>query len=237
MGFYYNEYVSVAQRKEKALKSIERLKKDYPNIEPVIIEGKVIAKSWWGQSWNKNLELYADYGNRIQRGRNYIKSNCVLDLQISEGLVTAIVQGSSSRPYNIEVKIKTLSKAQLKSINELCNNQISSLEALLEGRFPEDLEVIFKDSEYNLFPTLDEIEFDCDCPDYAVMCKHVAAVLYGVGARFDANPLLFFELRGIDTDKLVRKSLESKLSSILQNASRGSNREIDSSRVSDIFNI
>jgi len=238
MGYYgFPEYVSVAEKKAKANKTLEKLKKKNPEIEPVIIEGRTLAKSWWGKAWNLNLESYADYGNRIARGKSYVRSNMVLDLKIFKGRVVAKVQGSRSKPYEVEIKIDTLDNKKWEQVTALCNHRIDSLEQLIEGKFPKELEVLFTERKYGMFPSPKEIHFDCSCPDWASMCKHVAAVLYGVGARLDVNPMLFFELRALDGQELVRKSMEQKLESMMKNAGKKSKREIADQDISNIFGI
>jgi len=238
MGNYgFPEYESVAEKKGKASRSLDKLRKKNPDIEPVIIEGRALAKNWWGKAWNLNLESYADFANRIERGKSYVRSNAVLDLKISKGRVLAKVQGSRSKPYEVEIKIDTLDNKKWEQVTALCNNRIDSLEQLIEGKFPKELEVLFKDRKYGMFPSPKEIHFDCSCPDWASMCKHVAAVLYGVGARLDVNPMLFFELRGLDGQELVRKSMEKKLESMMKNAGKKSNREIADEDISEIFGL
>jgi len=238
MGSYgYPKQASAAEKKAKAKKSLEKLKKKNPDIEPVIIEGRTLAKTWWGKAWNQNLESYADYSNRIARGRSYVKNNAVLDLKIGEGLVLALVQGSGSKQYSVRIEIGTLSDDKWKQVTEICNNRIENLEQLVEGKFPKELEVLFKERKYGLFPSPEEIRFGCSCPDWAVMCKHVAAVLYGIGARLDQDPMLFFTLRDIDGKELVRKSMESKLDKMLKNAGKKSHREIDIREAEDIFDL
>lgn len=230
-------YVSVAEKKAKAAKALEKLKKKNPNLEPIIIEGRTLAKNWWGKAWNLNLESYADYSNRIARGKSYVKSNAVLDLKISKGGVVAKVQGSRAKPYDTEICIDTLDSKKWQEILKLCNHRIDTLEQLIEGKFPKELGILFTDKRYSMFPSPKEIHFNCSCPDYASMCKHVAAVLYGIGARLDLNPLLFFELRDIDGRELIRKSMEQKLDSMLKNAGRKSNREIASEDIPNIFGL
>jgi uncharacterized Zn finger protein len=238
MGRYgYPKQASAAEKKAKANKALEKLRKKNPDIEPVIIEGRALVKTWWGKAWNQNLESYADYSNRIARGRSYVKNNAVLDLKIGEGMVVALVQGSGSKQYSVRIEIDTLSDDKWKQVTEICNNRIENLEQLIEGKFPEELEILFKERKYGIFPSPDEIRFGCSCPDWAVMCKHVAAVLYGVGARLDHDPMLFFTLRDIDGKELVRKSMEGKLNKMLKNAGKKSHREIDIREAEDIFDL
>jgi len=239
MSYYdaFPRYVSVGEKKANADKAIAKLRKKDPNIEPVILEGRTLAKSWWGKAWNTNLESYADYSNRIERGRSYLRYGSVLDLKILKGNVKAIVQGSRKKPYEVVIDIDPLKKANWDRVTELCNHKIDTLEQLMEGVFPKELEKMFIEKEYGLFPAPKEIHFDCSCPDWASMCKHVAAVLYGIGARLDQNPMLFFELRDIDSAKLIKKSMESKLENMLKNAGRKSKREIQEEDIFDVFGV
>lgn len=238
MSYYgFSKYVSAAEKKDNALKGLEKLKKKNPDIEPVIIEGRTIAKSWWGKAWNTNLESYADYSNRISRGKSYVRNNTVLDLKIAKGTIDAIVQGSGSKPYVINIKIDALSEQKWEQVTALCNHRIDSLEQLVEGKFPKELEVLFTEKKYGMFPSPKEIHFNCSCPDWAYMCKHIAAVLYGVGARLDQDPMLFFKLRNLDGQALVRKSMALKIESMLKNAGKKSKREIPDEEISDLFGL
>ena len=238
MGYYgFYEYVSVSEKRERAKKALEKLKKKRPDIEPIIIEGKTIASKWWGKAWNKNLESYADYSNRIGRGRSYVKNGAVLDLKIKEGIVEAIVNGSGSKPYLVEIKIDKLKDDKWKSITEVCKHRIDTMETLLLGKFPKEFDEFFSDSKYGLFPSPKEIHFNCSCPDSARMCKRVAATLYGICARLDSEPSLFVKLRNIHFEDLLKKSMEEKMQSMLKNSDKKSNRVIDDGDVFDLFGV
>jgi uncharacterized Zn finger protein len=238
MSYYgYPTYVSVAEKKAKALKTLNKLKAKNPDIQPIVIEGRTLTKTWWGKAWNQNLESYADYSNRIARGKSYVRNNAVLDLKIMKGEVKALVMGSSSKPYAVTVLIDRLEKEKWDRVIALCNHRIDSLEKLMEGKFPKELEALFIEKKYGLFPSPKEIHFDCSCPDWASMCKHVAAVLYGIGVRLDMNPMLFFELRDIDSIELVKKSMKKKLDNMLKNADKISERKIADKDVFDLFGI
>jgi len=219
MGYYgYPKYVSAAEKKAKAAKSAEKLRKKNPNIAPIVIEGRTIAKTWWGKAWNKNLESYADYDNRIDRGRSYVRNGAVLDLQIDESVVTAKVQGSKAKPYDVKITISPVKKEVWKKIVSECSGRIDSMEELLAGRFPKALEESFLSHNNGLFPAPGEIRFSCSCPDGAYMCKHIAAALYGIGARLDERPELFFTLRAADISSLVSQALEKKSEELLRSA-------------------
>ncbi len=238
MGYYnYYQKPTVSAMKMKSAKAIEKLRKKNPDISPVIIEGRTIATSWWGKAWNINLESYADYSNRIDRGKSYVRSNTVIDLKIFNGGAQAMVIGSRAKPYDVMIDINTLESKKWDEIIDLCNHQIESMESLVEGKFPEALSALFKERKYGLFPSPKEIHFGCSCPDDAIMCKHVAAVLYGIGSRLDHNPMLFFELRNIDGKELVKKTIENKLGSMLKNANLKSKRQIPEKELSKLFGL
>lgn len=233
----FGNYVSAGDKKAKAARSLAKLMKKDPGIDPVIIQGRTLASSWWGKAWNTNLESYADFSNRIDRGKTYVRSNAVLDLKVIKGEVHAKVQVSRAAPYEVLVKIDALADEKWKKVRELCNYRIGSLEELIQGKFPKELEVLFTDRKYGLFPSPKEIHFSCSCPDWASMCKHVAATLYGVGARLDKDPMLFFALRGLDGQDLVRKTMESRIESMLKNAGKKSRREIPEADIASLFKL
>ena len=238
MSFYgYYEYVPVYKKREKAKKTIEKLKKKNPDISPVIIEGNKIAKNWWGIAWNKNLEKYADLKNRISRGKSYLKNGFVVDLKIEKGEIKALVQGTGSKPYEVNISIDKLENVKWKKILEFCNHKIDTIETLIEGNFPKEFQKLFNESQYGMFPNPKQIHFKCSCPDSARVCKHIAAVLYGTGARIDEDPLLFFKLRDIDFQDLIKKSMEEKMQSMLKNADKKSKRVIEDSQALDLFGL
>ncbi len=205
-------------------------------MEPVRVKGRTIAESWWGKAWNANLESYSDFENRLPRGRTYLRNGSVIDLKIDGRHVRAKVRGSSPRPYSVQVDIAELDKRTEKRIVDECAGKVSNVEALVDGRFPEEVGKLFL-SQNGLFPRPSEIKFSCSCPDYAYMCKHVAAVLYGIGRRLDSDPTLFFKLRNIDIEGLVGKTAQAKLESMLANAGRPSSRMLGGDRVAELFGM
>ncbi len=231
------EYVTVAEKKAKAARQLEKLKKKNGDMHPIVIEGNKIAKTWWGLAWNKNLESYADYSNRIGRGRSYVRNGFVLDLQINAGTVTALVSGSGSKPYSVQVEIMPLESKKWDAIVKTCGNKIANVGELAEGKFPKELEEIFQMKGSGLFPSPKEINFSCSCPDWAYMCKHVAAVLYGISARFDEDPVLFFKLRQINLEELLKKTAEEKMNSMLKNANRKTDRVIADTDIGSLFGV
>jgi uncharacterized Zn finger protein len=239
MGYYggFAPYVSVAERRKKAEKAVAKLKKKDKNISPIVITGRNIAKTWWGKSWNKNLESYADYSNRISRGRSYVRHGAVLDLKITEGNVKALVLGSGSKPYKINIKIKALDKNSWKYIVEECLGKIESIEELIEGKFPKALEKLFTSKGKGLFPSPDEIDLECSCPDYANMCKHIAAVLYGVAVKLDNDPEIFFLLRGVNINDLISETISKKAKTMLEKSETKGRRVIEDTEIFDMFGI
>ena len=194
-------YVPVSERRRKAQRAVEALRKKGHSIMPVTIEGRAIATTFWGKAWCDNLESYRDYESRLPRGRTYVRNGSVVDLQIEPCGITAKVSGSSV--YTVIVRIGAVPKLQWQSICKDCAGSIDSLVELLQGRFSKAVMQRICRQANGLFPKPSEIRFSCSCPDYASMCKHVAAVLYGVGARLDEMPELLFRLRDVNENDLV----------------------------------
>ena len=202
-GYYrgWAPYVPVAERWKTAEREIKRLRKNGRTVDPVTIEGRTIAKTFWGNAWCDNLESYRDFENRLPRGRTYVRNGLVVDLQISALEINALVSGSSI--YNVTVAIKALAPTLWRSVCKDCAGGIDSLVELLQGRFSKAVMERLCRQNRGLFPKSSEIRFSCSCPDGANMCKHVAAVLYGVGTRLDERPELLFRLRAVDENDLV----------------------------------
>jgi uncharacterized Zn finger protein len=202
MGYWgWRPYVSKAQRQRRALTEMSKLKKKGHPVSPVIVEGRAIASTFWGKAWCENLEGYSDYENRLPRGRTYVRNGSVVDLQMAPGEIKAMVSGSEI--YEVVVKVTPVSKARWKSICKDCAGAIESLIELLQGRFSKGVMERVCRQKTGLFPSPHEIEFSCSCPDSAYMCKHVAAVLYGIGARLDQKPDLLFRLHQLDEQELI----------------------------------
>ena len=194
-------YVPVATRRKQAAREVEKLRKKGQTVTPVLITGQSIATTFWGKAWCKNLESYHDYENRIPRGRTYVRNGSVLDLKIGAKEVLATVSGSSI--YKVKVNIGALPQAVWQAICKDCSVGIDSLVELLQGRFNKGVMDRLCRQDNGLFPRPSEIKFSCSCPDYASMCKHIAAVLYGIGARLDEKPELLFLLRAVDHNDLL----------------------------------
>ncbi|MEN9974062.1 MAG: hypothetical protein RLZZ282_68, partial [Verrucomicrobiota bacterium] len=235
--FFYKPYVPVAQRKVQGQKKIKALEKKGRTIEPLgeLTHRTKIATSFWGHAWCKHLETFSDYENRLPRGRTYVRNGSVLHLSIAPGTVTALVQGSEL--YEETITITPLSAPKWKAIQARCQGKIGSLIELLQGKISDEIMAIVTDPNDGLFPKPKEIKLNCSCPDWAVMCKHVAAVLYGVGARLDSQPELLFKLRGVDHNDLISAAAasHSTLASSSQPTSR--RRSLDPSKLADVFGI
>src|ERR1019366_3509658 len=200
-GWGWRPYVSAEERRRKAAREVEKLKKKGRSVSPVVVDGRAIAKTFWGKAWCDNLELYSDFANRLPRGRTYVRNGSVMDLQIAQGEVQALVIGSQI--YKVAIKVTPVSKARWVSICKDCGGAIDSLVELLQGRFSKSVMKRICQQRTGLFPSPDEIKLSCGCPDWASMCKHVAAVLYGIGARLDQQPELLFKLHEVDEKELI----------------------------------
>jgi uncharacterized Zn finger protein len=199
--FGWRPYVPVAEKRRQAERKLAKLKKQAKSVSPVTIEGRTVAKSFWGKSCCSNLERYCDYENRLPRGRAYVRNGSVVDLQITKGEVSAMVAGSEL--YNVKISIKPVTAGRWKAICPDCAGTIDSLVELLQGRLAKGvMDRVCREGD-GLFPAPGEIKLSCSCPDWADMCKHVAAVLYGVGARLDEIPQLLFVLRDVDEKELL----------------------------------
>lgn len=231
MWWSYKPYVSVADRREKAAREMKKLAKKGRNIQPVEIEGRTIARTFWGKAWCDNLESYSDYDNRLPRGRTYVRNGSVCDLQVEPGRVTAMVCGSEL--YKIKISIQPLPPDHWRSIQKKCAGQIGSMIELLQGKLSQGVMSIITDRDSGLFPRPAEIELDCSCPDWADMCKHVAAALYGVGARLDEKPELLFVLRQVDHLELLSQA--GNVAALTQDKS--TRKTIAADALADVFGV
>jgi uncharacterized Zn finger protein len=233
MSWYeFRPYVSVAERRAKAARLTAKLAKQGRAITPVQTEGRTIANTFWGKAWCDHLESYSDYANRLPRGRTYVRNGSVIDLQINPGEVTALVSGSEV--YTIRIEIKKLHRQRWKKVRIHCAGQVGSLLELLQGRFDKAVMTILTDRDKGLFPAPSEITMKCSCPDWAGMCKHLAAVLYGVGTRLDHRPELLFVLRQVDHLELLDPVAAA---GSLASTGPGGPKELKDSELADVFGI
>lgn len=235
MGYYggWAPYVSVAKRKRKAAKKAEQLRKQGKTVNPVNLEGRTIAKTYWGKSWCENLESYSDFANRLPRGRTYVRNGSVIDLKIAAGSIEALVSGSEI--YKVSIDIAALAKNKWQEIVKECSGKIDSLVELLKGKFSKSVMEIIARKERGLFPHPNEIKMSCSCPDYADVCKHVAAVFYGIGARFDINPELLFTLRQVDHNELI--VTDGAVEALVKRDSEQLKKTFTGGELSDLFGI
>ena len=227
----WRPYVSVAQRRAEAKRQMVKLRKKGLDVQPIEIEGRKIAKSFWGIAWCDNLESYGDLANRIPRGRTYARNGSICHLAIEKGKISAMVSGSEI--YNVDVSIDSLAKKRWEKVKKNCTGKVSSVLDLLQGKLSESVMAVVTDQETGLFPAPKEIKFSCDCPDYASMCKHIAAVLYGIGARLDHQPDLLFALRGVDHQELIT----ADISVADDSPKKGGRRRIAADNLEDVFGI
>lgn len=204
-NYYYGfrDYVSVAERRQQAARELAKLAKKGRKTSPVTIDGRKIATTFWGKAWCDNLERYSDYANRLPRGRSYVRNGTVVDLQVAAGVVTALVSGSAL--YTVKIEVGSVARARWQSIRKDCSGAIDSVIELLQGRLSDAVMARLCDQKTGLFPSPADIGFSCSCPDWASMCKHVAAVLYGIGARLDHRPELLFTLRQVAHEELIAR--------------------------------
>lgn len=236
MGYYYDDggwapYVPTAKRRELAIKKIKELQKKGKKLNPICITGRIIATTFWGKAWCDNLENYSDYSNRLPRGRTYLRNGSVIDLQVTPGKVEAQVMGSSL--YRILIKVKPMPESKWQKLVKICAGKIDSLIELLQGRFSKAIMSILIAKDTELFPSPDEISMHCSCPDHAGMCKHIAAVLYGIGAAIDTQPEWLFSLRHIDYLQLI----DSAARSPLLTAAAPKDQTIEESDLASIFGV
>ena len=232
MYYEWRPYVSVAERRHKAARAMATLEKKGRLVSPVVIAGRTIARTFWGKAWCDNLERYSDFSNRLPRGRTYVRNGSVLDLQIAPGEAKALV--SVSEIYEMAVQVAPVPKARWTSICRDCAGAIDSVIELLQGRFSAGVMARICHEKTGLFPSPAEIEFTCSCPDWASMCKHVAAVFYGIGARLDDQPDLLFALRKVNQQDLITKAGKGLSPTRKGPAAR---KVLDKGNLSEIFDI
>jgi uncharacterized Zn finger protein len=236
-GFEFADYVSVAERRARARKAAEKIARKRGRalvpVGPPEGKGSKLVSTFWGKAWCDNLESYSDYANRLPRGRSYVRHGAVIDLQITKGKIVALVSGTST--YETKVSIRSLDAQRWKHIAAACTGKIDSLVDLLRGKLSKQVMEIVTGKEGGLFPAPREITFTCSCPDWAGMCKHVAAVMYGVGVRLDDKPDLLFALRAVDHADLIGAAADGAPLAALRRSS--GRKVINSPDLSALFGI
>jgi uncharacterized Zn finger protein len=208
----WHAYEEARERKAELESEIKRRRARGEVFESLEVPqgSRKLTKSFWGKAWNEQLELHQEYEFRLPRGRSYLRQGNVYNLTIEPGLISATVAGASL--YDVVVRITPLEQETWDGIKQDCLGQVASLLDLLAGKLGDGVLRAIIDPERGLFPKPKEIRFSCSCPDWADMCKHVAAVLYGVGVRLDSAPDLFFVLRSVDPSELLTTTAQNALS-------------------------
>lgn len=225
-------YVPVSERRRQATAEMNALRKKGVDVQPIVITGRKIASSFWGEAWCDHLESFSDFENRLPRGRTYVRNGSVCHLAVEKGKIEAKVSGS--RLYTVQVSVKTLPAAKWVAIKKRSRGQIGTLLELLQGKLSDHVMQVVTDQQSGLFPAPKEISFQCDCPDWAYMCKHVAAVLYGVGARLDTQPELLFTLRDVDHEELITADT---MDAVTAATSGGKAQRLAAHEIGDVFGI
>ncbi|MEW6220559.1 MAG: SWIM zinc finger family protein [Thermodesulfobacteriota bacterium] len=230
-SFQWRPYVPVAKRRAAAARHLEKMRKKGFVAQPVAINGRTIAHTFWGRGWCDHMESFHDFANRLPRGRTYVRNGSVCHLAIEPGRIEAMVIGSEL--YEVAIAVKPLAAKRWGAIRAACAGKIASLVDLLRGKLADGVMEVVCHRQTGLFPLPGEISLSCSCPDWASMCKHVAAVLYGVGARLDETPEELFRLRGVDHLELV------DVSAAVQEATRrgSSRRRLAADSLGDVFGI
>lgn len=227
----YKSYVSVATRRANAKTQMNALARQGKKISPIEIEGRNIATTFWGKAWCDHIEALADFESRLPKGRTYVRNGSVCHLEIKQGRVEAYVCGSEL--YEVAVDIQPLDAERWKQIKQRCAGRIGTALELLQGKFSTEVMGLLTDPNDGMFPSTDDFDLDCSCPDFVRLCKHLAAVLYGVGARLDREPELLFLLRGVDPMELTSTTLDTN-ALVAGNASAPT---IADAELSDVFGI
>ncbi|MDB6037845.1 MAG: hypothetical protein JWM99_1686 [Verrucomicrobiales bacterium] len=234
MSWYsFKPYVSAAERRRKAEAAGKKMASKFGrSLAPIALASTKIAATFWGKAWCDNLESYSDYASRLPRGRSYVRNGSVIDLQITKGKVEALVQGSEL--YKISIKFSPLISKHWSDFKTRHSGKVTNLLDLLQGRLSKEILSEITAQGTGLFPHPKEITLECSCPDWADMCKHVAAVLYGVGARLDNSPELFFALRGVDMEELISAASETATAPVAEGAAGSA---LEGADLADIFGV
>jgi uncharacterized Zn finger protein len=236
-GYGFAVYQTVASKRLRAERDLARLRKADAAMAPIVIEGRKIASTFWGEAWCDNLERYSDFANRLPRGRSYVRNGAVIDLRIAPGIVSALVSGTDV--YDVRVQVAALPTRRWRAVRQDVSGTIDSVIELLQGRLSDQVMTRLCAEGTGLFPSPREISFSCSCPDWASMCKHVAAVLYGIGARLDHAPALLFTLRQVEADELVGGAGARAAAGLARPGSKAgtARKVVEESALADVFGI
>ena len=214
MSCMWWSYEEAAEAKERVQREIEKRVKRGERFEALMpVAGKKhLCTTFWGKAWCNHLESYQEFESRLPRGRSYLRQGSVYNLNIEPGKITAMVAGAEL--YHTQIFIHSLKVSKWQDIVEKCEGQVDSMLDVLAGKLGNGVMSVFCDLENGLFPKTKEIRFDCSCPDHADMCKHVSAVLHGVGVLLDASPELIFTLRDVNSADLLSKAKDAAVSEL-----------------------
>lgn len=232
----YHSNISSGKLRDFAERSKSRCSRAGQSLHPIVIQKSrgPVCESWWGRAWCENLDRYADFANRLPRGKQYLRAQAVINLTVEPNHVMALVQGGRRYPYDVDIEFDPLPASISEELAAHCARHIDSVEQLLQGEFPDDLRAVLL-RPGGLFPSPDQIHFDCSCPDWAVLCKHVAAALYGIGVIFDIDPMAFFTLRDLEIDDFVHRAVSDRVEKMLSHAKAKSARIIPARDIKSLF--
>lgn len=235
MGWYnsdYPPYVSVAERRAKAARAAAKLNAKGEALTPLVVEGRTFGRTFWGRAWCDHIEGLSDFASRLPKGKTYARNGSVINLKVSAGRIDALVMGSEL--YTVKVTVKLLEAATWAGIQRRSAGQIESLVELLQGKMSDAVMRVVTDPAGGLFPTAADMTMRCSCPDPARLCKHLAAVLYGVGVRLDDQPELLFRLRGVDQADLIAAAVTGGVNVADDGATRNT---LGDHELADVFGI
>lgn len=233
-NFYDHDFVPVAERRRRVQVKLDELRAEGETILPIeAFTTRGIAKSFWGKAWCKHLQQFSDYASRLPRGRSYVRNGSVCHLALEPELAKAMVSGSEL--YALSIHIKPLDPEKWSAIKNKCRGKVGSLIELLQGKISKEILEIVTDPENGLFPHPNEIRFNCNCPDWADMCKHVAAAMYGIGVRLDSEPELLFQLRGVNHEELIK--VDRAIDDLTAGKRSRRRRTLDTESIGNVFGI
>lgn len=233
----YPKYETSAEILERNEQRRAIFLKKHKQACPLVLSSKKVSQTWWGKAWNENLNRYCDYANRLARGKRYVRGGAVFDIKIQAGRIEGYVGGSGNKTYHVEIHIDAGKIDGLLEVIKLHDVQITTIQDLLDGNFPVALKDILLDKKRGLFPSPQEIHIHCTCPDYAIVCKHVAALLYGVSVKLDEDPSLFFLLRQIQMEDVVAHVLGDNVEELLHSSTQSHKRTLDVDGVEALFHL
>ncbi|OED45152.1 hypothetical protein ACH42_05505 [Endozoicomonas sp. (ex Bugula neritina AB1)] len=163
------------------------------------------GQTWWGKQW---LEAFngIDYSNRLPRGRRYAGNGSVSGIKQQGTSTLANVQGRRPKPYKVKVHLSEFSKTQQQTILSAVSQSPALLAKLLNRQLPAQMLTLLDQEKISLFPARwDDMKASCSCPDWAMPCKHIAAVIYLIANEIDKDPFMVFNLHGMDLPGAIEK--------------------------------